>query len=278
MNQLQRPNRDLRHNGRDKASNLLPPPGKGYLARGSEGKRALPARPPITRILRVSNTKEITRIAPNNYCFDAEVRVITRHLTMSISSSPTFACTGHLHVHAQTYAPSIRSLTCAPIDTGQACASTHTSSAFAARRLAPPPRGLGCQAERIEVAQPPQNCSPLPHRGQARAPHLRSPENHDHFRTPAPSLYCGCTGAAGEASGESRSGSPRPANRPDHMNQLQRPNRDLRHNGRDKASNLLPPPGKGYLARGDRRSCRASQRPGSKATTMSYHEFCQSCL
>ena len=142
---------------------------------------------------------------------------------MSISSSPTFACTGHLHVHAQTYAPSIRSLTCAPIDTGQACASTHTSSAFAARRLAPPPRGLGCQAERIEVAQPPQNCSPLPHRGQARAPHRRSPENHDHFRTPAPSLYCGCTGAAGEASGESRSGSPRPANRPDHMNQLQRP-------------------------------------------------------
>ena len=149
---------------------------------------------------------------------------------------------------------------------------------FCCEALGAPASGAGLPGRTDRGGPAPPELLAAAHRGQARAPHRRSPENHDHCRTPAPSLYCGCTGAAGEASGESRSGSPRPANRPDHVNQLQRPNRDLRHNGRDKASNLLPPPGKGYLACGDRRSCRASQRPGSKATTMCYHEFGQSFL
>ena len=70
----------------------------------TERKPALPARLPITTILRDSSTKEITRIAPQNYCFHHELSLITWHLTMSISPSPTFACSGPQNLSLLTQA------------------------------------------------------------------------------------------------------------------------------------------------------------------------------
>ena len=67
----------------------------------TEGKRSLPARLPITRILRVSNTKEITQIAAKNYCFGTCTNITTWHLILGMSSSPTSCFPAHRHAHVQ---------------------------------------------------------------------------------------------------------------------------------------------------------------------------------